>query len=148
MDTSLEKKLCSRSDCIEENPQPIKNFGVRKGGAKPKSECKTCCAAYMAKRYREDSEAARRRTREWTARNPGKRHPYTKFKKNECETCGFRAIDLCQLDVDHIDGNKHNNDPSNLQTLCANCHRIKTKLNKDNQRRYGLILVGASNGPS
>jgi 5-methylcytosine-specific restriction endonuclease McrA len=28
--------------------------------------------------------------------------------------------------VDHIDGNHSNDDPSNLQTLCANCHRFKT----------------------
>jgi 5-methylcytosine-specific restriction endonuclease McrA len=31
-----------------------------------------------------------------------------------------------QLDVDHIDGNHRNNNPENLQTLCANCHRLKT----------------------
>ena len=33
--------------------------------------------------------------------------------------------------IDHIDGNKDNNDPSNYQTLCANCHRLKTYQNKD-----------------
>ncbi|OYW72998.1 MAG: hypothetical protein B7Z37_23290, partial [Verrucomicrobia bacterium 12-59-8] len=32
------------------------------------------------------------------------------------------------LEVDHIDGNHKNNDPSNLWTLCANCHREKTWL--------------------
>jgi len=36
-----------------------------------------------------------------------------------------------QLDIDHIDGDHTNEDPSNLQTLCANCHRYKTYLNKD-----------------
>lgn len=38
----------------------------------------------------------------------------------------------CQLDVDHIDGNHDNNDISNLKTLCANCHRLKTQESKDN----------------
>ena len=40
--------------------------------------------------------------------------------------CVSVIIDPCQLDLDHIDGNPHNNDPSNWQVLCANCHRIKT----------------------
>lgn len=52
-------------------------------------------------------------------------------KKNYCEQCGFIALDPVQLDVDHIDANPSNNDKSNLQTLCANCHRLKTKQNND-----------------
>jgi len=43
----------------------------------------------------------------------------------------FVAKDPVQLDVDHIDRNPSNNDPSNLQTLCANCHRLKSKLGND-----------------
>lgn len=66
----------------------------------------------------------------------GQQTPYKAAlkKKKEtltCEKCGFKAVDTCQLDVDHIDGDKSNNDPSNHQILCANCHRLKTKLNKD-----------------
>ncbi len=51
---------------------------------------------------------------------------YRKYKKDSCESCGFIPEHSCQLDVDHIDGNHDNNDPNNLQTLCANCHRLKT----------------------
>lgn len=69
------------------------------------------------------------------------RNSYRKYKKNQCESCGFNAIDSCQLDVDHIDGNKNNNDPQNLQTLCANCHRLKSKLNRDNLTRYKISVV-------
>ena len=54
-----------------------------------------------------------------------------KHKKDHCEMCPFVPKHECQLDVDHIDGNKYNNDPSNFQTLCANCHRLKTHINKD-----------------
>ena len=59
------------------------------------------------------------------------RRPYIKHKKDHCEKCGFIPKHPCQLDVDHIDGNHSNNDITNLQTLCANCHRLKTYLNED-----------------
>jgi len=56
-------------------------------------------------------------------------------KKAQCESCGFVAIHRCQLDVDHVDGNNKNNNFINLQTLCANCHRFKTWVNKDWQTK-------------
>lgn len=62
---------------------------------------------------------------------PTGRFKYRREKKDYCEKCGFIPEHKCQLDVDHIDGNHKNNDSKNLQTLCANCHRLKTFLNKD-----------------
>lgn len=56
---------------------------------------------------------------------------YRKYKENCCSICNFIPIHSCQLDVDHIDGNHKNNNIDNLQTLCANCHRLKTVMNKD-----------------
>lgn len=56
---------------------------------------------------------------------------YRIHKDTSCSKCGFIAEHSCQLDVDHIDGNHKNNDVSNLQTLCANCHRLKTQQDKD-----------------
>jgi hypothetical protein len=35
------------------------------------------------------------------------------------------------FEVDHIDGNKKNNHPSNLQTLSKFDHKLKTILNND-----------------
>jgi hypothetical protein len=58
----------------------------------------------------------------------GSNRPYRKHIKEQCKECSFVPQHSCQLDVDHIDGNHLNNDPSNLQTLCANCHRLKTYL--------------------
>lgn len=57
-----------------------------------------------------------------------KDNTYRGYKKDKCEKCGFIPIHPCQLDVDHIDGNHSNNNEENLQTLCANCHRLKTQI--------------------
>jgi 5-methylcytosine-specific restriction endonuclease McrA len=35
------------------------------------------------------------------------------------------------LDADHIDGNPHNRNPDNYQTLCKSCHAYKTNIQKD-----------------
>lgn len=59
------------------------------------------------------------------------RRYYRRFLKAACEFCGFKPIHICQLDVDHKNGNKSDNSEENLQTLCANCHRLKTQLNKE-----------------
>jgi len=60
-----------------------------------------------------------------------RRKQIAQLKRAQCELCGFVAGWHGQLDLDHIDGNHHNNDPANLQTLCANCHRLKTHQAKD-----------------
>jgi cytochrome c553 len=80
-------------------------------------------------------------------------HPYLKHRKDYCEnrdgrlgfvctfthptpdqleSTGLDATFLGWLQVDHKDGNHTNNDPSNLQTLCACCHNVKTYQNGDN----------------
>ncbi len=50
-------------------------------------------------------------------------------KKGYCERCLTVPLDKTQLDVDHIDGDRGNNDIKNLQTLCKPCHKIKTREN-------------------
>ena len=59
---------------------------------------------------------------------------YKSAKDKECNICGLKPKYDIVLDVDHIDGNKKNNNKNNLQTLCANCHRIKTYKQKDFQK--------------
>lgn len=64
-----------------------------------------------------------------------KRKPYNvklrllnhNLKKNECEKCGIKANkgwnnqDIT-IELHHIDGDRKNNNFSNLQMLCPNCH--------------------------
>ena len=77
--------------------------------------CKTCASAAVRKWNKNN------RYKKWIGRKP-----YIAYKKEVCEECGFVPKHSCQLDVDHIDSNHKNNDPTNLRTLCANCHRLKT----------------------
>ena len=66
---------------------------------------------------------------------------HKQYRKSYCENEDGRLGFICtakiieprwQLDVDHIDGDRHNNNSENLQTLCANCHRVKTKQRQEN----------------
>lgn len=50
--------------------------------------------------------------------------PYRQFLKEFCERCDFVPEHTCQLDIHHRDNDHSNNDPSNLMTICANCHRL------------------------
>lgn len=62
--------------------------------------------------------------------------PWVFFKGDMCELCSFIPEHSCQLTVDHIDGNKKNNEMENLQTLCHNCHALKTHTNNDYTNKY------------
>ena len=49
------------------------------------------------------------------------------------------------LTFDHIDGNKMNSDPANIDVLCANCHNEKSKQNGDTLGRYNNVVELDSN---
>jgi hypothetical protein len=69
-----------------------------------------------------------------------KGRPWVAYKKDTCERCGFVPEHRMQLDVDHIDGDRSNNSLENLQTLCANCHRLKTYQNRDSYSTEPLTI--------
>jgi predicted restriction endonuclease len=62
----------------------------------------------------------------------GKRKQFSKlmrekvleYQQYRCKLCGKKS-DI--WDFDHIDGNRGNNDSSNCQALCPNCHAKKTR---------------------
>lgn len=84
------------------------------------------------------SQAAREERMRRHNENRGKKHRASKL--NPCCKCGFVPVDGCQMDIDHIDGDRTNNNPENKQLLCANCHRLKTQVNRDcYSKRYKQV---------
>ena len=63
-----------------------------------------------------------------------------KFKK--CEKCGIKDWNGEELpfELDHIDGNKYNNELPNLQILCPNCHAIKTR-HQEKGKYDGILKI-------
>jgi len=92
---------------------------IFKPNRKDKQFCTKLCYKRWGKKFKGHSDGSVE-TRKYN------RRPHTKYKKVVCEQCGFQPQHLCQLDVHHLDGNHSNNEPVNLQTLCANCHRLET----------------------
>ena len=58
--------------------------------------------------------------------NSSYRRGYSHLKCTICSRCKFIG-ERCQFDVHHIDRNHSNNSVENLETLCANCHRLEHK---------------------
>lgn len=120
---------------------------ISKDPNRPK--CKDCNKNYSEKTGKPKKDGTRyyarrcrgcRHERSYGVRHPFHTHkkysrPYLIHRKSSCEDCGFVPKVLCQLEVDHIDGNHKNNSIENLKTLCANCHRYKTWINRDHGRR-------------
>ena len=46
------------------------------------------------------------------------------YKEHKCEICGIMEWNgqPAPLELDHMDGNHHNNNLDNLQIICPNCH--------------------------
>lgn len=109
-------------------------FSLKTNMKKQNSTCKYCSETKPRDQFRLDSKGHLKericlqcRWLERFDRQTGGARIYRLEKKDYCEKCLVK-YHKCQLDVDHIDNNHENNDPSNLQTLCANCHRLKTFL--------------------
>ena len=109
--TQKELPICDRCKI-----NPCRKNGISKNGfIKYKKYCHSCNKII------------------YNIKENGRRLGYRGYKKDKCEICNFTPTHKCQLDVDHIDGDRTNDNESNFKTLCANCHRLKTYMNKNNE---------------
>ena len=60
------------------------------------------------------------------------REQVLKYQHNRCANCDVN-ISGALINYDHIDGDHSNNDISNCQALCPNCHSLKTEDDRQNQ---------------
>ena len=97
----------------------------------PDKNCETCGTPMQRKRYgkRLEDRGVFMRRRHCSQKCANTRKEVVKdtlhwrarqHKKEACTECGTRE----SLHVHHIDRNPANNDPSNLETLCASCHLL------------------------
>lgn len=76
---------------------------------------------------------------EYGISNHIKRYLFEKYN-NKCSRCGWHEVNQytgnIPLEIEHIDGNYKNNDESNLDLLCPNCHSL-TSTYKNLNRGHG-----------
>jgi hypothetical protein len=101
----------------------LEDFYVKKKTGRPHSYCKSCNKNQVT----EWKEKEPRKALELRRKYYKNKRPYSAYKKAFCERCGFIPEHSCQLDVDHQDENHSNDATENLVTLCANCHRLKSR---------------------
>ena len=112
VDPAARTALCSRC-----GPVRVRGMGMYSSGRKRF----TCAVQHQL-----------RKKGSWNTRS------YRRRKTLECARCGFVAYDPCQLDVNHRNGQHSDNRLENLETLCANCHRLVTK-----QGHHGIYRPAA-----
>lgn len=101
-----------------------------------KPKCINCLVRDTSTNYIKNGKTHYRKLCEFCISTSKLKTEYRFHKKSYCERCGFIPEIPNQLDVDHIDGNKKNDNPENFQTLCANCHRLKTYQDKNWNRSH------------
>lgn len=85
-----------------------KHYGNRLedvGAFRRRRFCSISCATYHQQATEPPSVAASRKRAQ-------------RLRKESCEACGVEAV----CNIHHVDNNPMNNSPTNLQTLCENCH--------------------------
>jgi hypothetical protein len=117
-----------RPICEQCNERPVERGGNGLHWRKKCSRCRKPNRDHSSEWLRRDVEP--RSITEFKEKRYGK-------KKEICERCGFVPQDPCQLDYNHIDGNHDNDDPKNIEVICANCHRLVTKL----QVAFGIVQI-------
>jgi Zn finger protein HypA/HybF involved in hydrogenase expression len=61
-----------------------------------------------------------------------------RLRKPKCEECGWAKISIdgrLPLELDHINGDRHDNRLENLRVLCPNCHSLQITHRGKNRKR-------------
>jgi len=130
---TLRRRLCSYGEeGVALHAETARNGQVRRhvlSAIDPVARTAVClqCGPVKIRRRAASDQGHGWRCVKGSPRGGDGRSEYRWFAGGTCERCGFVAEDSCQIDVHHVDGNHGNNDRGNLQSLCANCHRIVTK---------------------
>ena len=137
---SYIRPRCQQPGC--ENLAALVNNNTSTGIPEWRRWCRSCHSTRTAEKH------GLRNLGEVIAKNAGfdsfteyknSTHPYRKFRKDYCENidgrlgfnCNYSVVWAGILDVDHINGDPRDHREENLQTLCKNCHSIKTNVSKD-----------------
>ena len=69
-----------------------------------------------------------------TIRDYIKRHKLLEYKCQSCGNKGFWLNQKMTLELHHIDGDETNNELTNLQYLCPNCHSLTENYGSKNKK--------------
>lgn len=151
-----QEKICDEPGCNNLGRAVNYKRLHKKGPLKGKPYRNRSCSSCYKRAYKEKNGKTIAKK---TAENAGyknesqysaSKHKYKKHRKQFCENIDARLGFKCtstiidhwyQLEVDHIDSNKNNNSKSNLQTLCACCHRIKTKYDTNSNKEAHKVMM-------
>lgn len=134
--------------------KPLEEFGVAKLNKDGRQgHCKMCSTIRVRRWYasKRDSNKLRKNYRPKVSiggfsLGDNKNWKWRQYLDDKCRRCGFTPEDGCQLTIDHIDKNKKNNSVENLQTLCANCHNYKSKVELIEPDKLLLLNLIPSSG--
>jgi len=139
--------ICSTTGCT--NSRTVNDWHWTSGLPVYKDICLSCHTKKVAGKHgftRISQVVAKNAGFDSDTEHKNSTHYDRKHRKDYCENIDGRLKDfVCTttipmkngkpwkgvLDTDHIDGNPHNRDPSNYQTLCKVCHAWKTNKEKD-----------------
>ncbi len=67
-----------------------------------------------------------------------------KIKEPVCEECGWARCSIdgrIPVELDHINGDRHDNRIENLRILCPNCHSLKTTHRGKNKHKARVVKL-------
>lgn len=113
---SKERPLCRVC-----RKKPVTTKGCRNGKRRFNTKCYSC-------------------SRPNRTQNPNDRRIFRQQFFIPCEHCGKIPEHISDFEIDHKDADRRNNNLENLQSLCVECHRIKTQNSGDYLPKHMKII--------